>query len=156
MPYELLFQLGNLWIMPFWLLMILLPHWRWTHRIVTSLWMVVPLAVGYAVLVLPQMVNLLPALANPTPAALARLLGTPEAAVVGWLHFLAFDLFVGRWIYLDSRSRQMSAWLVSPALFFTLMFGPLGLLIYLIVRRLVGQSAKIEAGAQSSSTPMYR
>jgi hypothetical protein len=156
MPYELLFQLANLWIMPFWLLMILVPHWRWTGRILSSVWSIAPLALGYVVLVLPQVVNLLPVLANPTSAALASLLGAPEAAVIAWLHFLAFDLFVGRWIYLDSRSRRISAWLVSPTLFFTLMLGPLGLLIYLIVRRLVGQTANANDTTQANSTPVYR
>lgn len=35
--FETLFQLANLYIMPFWLLMIFLPHWSWTHRIMATL-----------------------------------------------------------------------------------------------------------------------
>lgn len=132
---EILFQISNLLVMPFWLLMILAPRWRWTQRIVGSLWIVAPPALLYAALVLPGMGQLLPALAAPSLDEIAGLLGRPEGAVIGWLHFLAFDLFVGRWAYLDSRQRQISPWLVSPALFFVLMFGPLGLLLYLLVRR---------------------
>ncbi|MFQ3592420.1 MAG: abscisic acid-deficient protein Aba4 family protein, partial [Gemmataceae bacterium] len=54
---------------------------------------------------------------------------------------LTFDLFVGRWIYLDSRERGVSVWLTGPCLFLTLMFGPLGLLGYLGVRQSVGSPA---------------
>jgi hypothetical protein len=131
---DLLFQLANLWIMPFWVLMIFLPHWSWTKRIVSNLWFIAPLALAYTVLVIPQIATLLPALANPELGALAQLLGTPAAAAIGWIHFLAFDLFVGRWLYLDSRERAISAWWVSPCLVFTLMLGPFGFLLYVALR----------------------
>ncbi len=133
---ETLFQLSNLLVMPFWLLMILLPHWRWTKRIMGSLWTVVPAALLYAVLVLPDFLALLGDLASPSLAIISTLLGTPEGATIGWVHFLAFDIFVGRWAYLDSRNQGFTAWLVSPILFFVLMFGPLGLLLYLGARAL--------------------
>ncbi len=129
-----MFQLANLWIMPFWLLMILLPHWRWTRRIISSWWIVLPLALLYAGLALPQLSTLLPVLASPTLESVAALLGMLPGAALGWIHFLAFDLFVGRWIYLDSRERAITAWLVSPCLFLTLMVGPVGLLLYWAVR----------------------
>jgi hypothetical protein len=62
------------------------------------------------------------------------MLGSPEGATVAWVHFLAFDLFVGRWIYLDARTRELPWWATSPLLFLTLMLGPIGLLAYLLVR----------------------
>ena len=155
MLIDWLFRLANFWIMPFWLLMIALPHWQWTRRILCSLWIIVPLALAYTVVVLPQVITLLPVLANPTPEGLALLLGNPAAAAIGWIHFLAFDLFVGRWIYLDSRQRAISAWLVSPCLFFTLMFGPLGFLLYLAARAIVGrtqsQNVFVNQGVQAIS-----
>ena len=67
------------------------------------------------------------------------MLGTPEGATVAWVHFLAFDLFVGRWVYLDARARGVSPWATSPLLFATLMVGPVGLLGYLAVRGWVGR-----------------
>lgn len=134
-----LFQLSNLWIMPFWLLMIFLPHWRWTKRLMALPWMVAVLALVYSVLVLPQALNVLPLLANPTLPGIAGLLGTPNGATIGWIHFLAFDMFVGRWVYLDSRTRNLTAWLASPAIFFVLMFGPFGFLLYLLISSIVGR-----------------
>lgn len=131
---ETLFSLANLYVVPFWLLMILLPHWGWTKRILNSLWIVIPLAATYALMVIPGLPLLLGSLANPTLSSIAALLGTPEGATIGWIHFLAFDLFAGRWVYLDSREKNISAWLVSPILFFVFMLGPLGLLLYLLAR----------------------
>ena len=131
---ETIFSLANLYAVPFWLLMLLLPHWQWTKKIMNSLWMVVPLAATYALLVLPGLPLLLGSLANPSLPGIATLLGSPAGATIGWIHFLAFDLFVGRWVYLDSREKNISAWLVSPILFFVFMLGPLGLLLYLLAR----------------------
>ena len=131
---ETIFILSNLFVLPFWALMIFLPHWRWTQRIMRTLWPVVVLAGVYTVLLLTQIGGVAGSLLNPTLAGSAGLLGTPAGAAVGWVHFLAFDLFVGRWAYLDSRERGISAWLVSPTLFFVFVAGPLGLLLYLAVR----------------------
>ena len=78
---------------------------------------------------------MLPKLMRPDLATIAALLGTPEAAVVAWVHFLAFDLFAGRWEYLDAQERGVSHWLLGPCLLLTLMLGPLGLLCYLGARR---------------------
>ena len=44
---ELVFQLSSLLVMPFWLLMVLLPTWRWTQRIIASPWIVAPVALLY-------------------------------------------------------------------------------------------------------------
>jgi len=131
---ETIFSLSNLLVLPFWALMIFLPHWRWTKRLIASPLIAVPTALIYAALVLPQIGSLLGALANPDVNTIAQLLGTPEGTTIGWAHFLTFDLLVGRWAYLDSRQKNISAWLVSPALFMVLMLGPLGFLLYLVVR----------------------
>jgi hypothetical protein len=129
------FELSFLLVAPFWALMILLPGWRVTRRIVGSPVVAAGPAVVYAAIAAPLLATLLPALAGPSLATIAPLLGSPEGATLAWLHFLAFDLFVGRWIYLDARERGASAWVVSPILATTLMVGPVGLLAWLAVRR---------------------
>lgn len=130
---EMVFQLSNLLVMPFWIAMIMLPHWRWTQRIMQSLWVIAPAALLYAILIIPIAPSAFVDLMNPTLTNIANLLSSPQGAAIGWVHFLAFDLFVGRWAYLDSRRRNLSAWLASPILFFILMFGPLGYVLYFLV-----------------------
>jgi hypothetical protein len=58
----------------------------------------------------------------------------PHIVVAGWIHYLIFDLFVGAWESRDAVRRGVPLWLVIPCLLGTLMFGPLGLLLYLTVR----------------------
>jgi hypothetical protein len=134
MELETLFLLSNLLVMPFWLLMILLPGWRWTRRIMQSPLVIAPPALVYVALILPNLGDILPAVLNPSLDGLIAFLSVPQAAFAGWMHYLAFDLFVGRWAYLDSRERAISAWLMVPVLFFTLMLGPIGFLLYLALR----------------------
>src|SRR5687767_12837625 len=109
---DAIFSLSNLLVMPFWLLMIALPHWRWTCRLIGSPLVVIGPVVVYVLVAAPRLPELLGSLTRPSLPEVAALLGTPEGATLAWAHFLAFDLFVGRWIYLDSRERQISAWLV--------------------------------------------
>ena len=136
MTYETLFSFSNLLTIPFWLLMILAPTWSWTRRIIGPVWIVAPAALMYAVLVLPDVGGIFGDLASPKLETIRTLLGTPQGATIGWVHFLAFDLFVGRWAYLDSRERGLNPVLTSITLFFVLMLGPFGLLLYLGLRLL--------------------
>jgi hypothetical protein len=131
---ETLFSLSSLLVMPFWFLMIFLPTWKWTKRILSSPWIVAGAALLYAALVLPSVLRVLPAVINPSLRGISSLLGTPAGATIAWLHFLAFDLFVGRWVYLEGSERNVSPFIISPILFFVLMLGPLGFLLYLVAR----------------------
>jgi hypothetical protein len=128
------FALGSLLVMPFWLLMIFAPRWRWTVRLAASPYVVAGPVLAYAALVLPSFLHLLPLVARPKLPEIVALLGQPYGTTVAWMHFLALDLFAARFIYLDARERGLSSWLVSPLLALTLLFGPLGLGVYLALR----------------------
>ncbi len=131
---ETLFKLSSLAVLPFWALMIFLPRWSATKRLMSSPLVCAAPAALYAALVIPRFAEVWRAVSSPELLGVAALLGSPVGATVGWLHFLAFDLFVGRWIYLDGRERGVHAWVMAPVLFLTLMLGPCGFLLYLIVR----------------------
>lgn len=62
------------------------------------------------------------------------LFSRPEAVLVGWVHYLAFDLWVGAWAVEDAGKRGVPHWAMVPVLFLTLMAGPVGLLVYLAAR----------------------
>lgn len=66
--------------------------------------------------------------------AVQRLFAVPELLTAGWLHFLAFDLFVGAWISEHAGELGIPHFLVLPLLALTFMFGPAGLLAYALVR----------------------
>lgn len=139
---EGVFQLSSTLVLPFWLLMIFAPRWRVTRPVMESGAPVLVLAALYTLLVLPRIGGIWADLARPELPKVAALLGSPEGATIGWIHFLAFDLFVGRWIYLDSRERRLSPGWVGPVLVLTLMFGPLGYLTYAGLRQLSGRGSE--------------
>jgi apolipoprotein N-acyltransferase len=145
---ERLFEWSSFAVMPFWALMVLLPRARVTHAVMRTPLAPALFALLYAALALPRMGALLPLLARPDLPAIAALLGSPEGATIGWVHFLAFDLFVGRWAYLDAQERGLSPWMMAPVLLLMLMFGPLGLLAYLALRA-VSSRAKAPAKMRS-------
>jgi hypothetical protein len=68
-------------------------------------------------------------------AAVSMLFSNNWLLLGGWLHYLAFDLLVGRWEAVDARERGITPWLVAPCLLLTFMFGPAGWLLYCGVRR---------------------
>src|SRR5882762_6162065 len=152
----LLFRVSNLLVLPFWALIILLPRWRWTARIMRSPFVSAAPALLYAALVLPRLSTIWPAISRPTLTGIAALLGSPEGATIAWIHFLAFDLFIGRWIFLDSQERRLSALLTAPVLFLTLMLGPLGFLIYLVLRAVARSREAGKIGSQISAAKVNR
>jgi apolipoprotein N-acyltransferase len=140
---DTLFQLANLYVMPFWLLAIALPRREWALRIMRSPLIVLPLALTYVAVLFGLAGGGTDGNAGggglslssfATLQGVMTLLGTPQGTLAGWVHFLAFDLFTGRWIYLDAHERGIHPALVALPLFFTLMLGPLGLTLYLALR----------------------
>lgn len=64
----------------------------------------------------------------------AALLSTREALLAGWVHYLAFDLFVGAWEVREGRRLFLPFAAVAPCLLLTFVSGPLGLLVFLLLR----------------------
>lgn len=133
MSMSQLFGLTFPLVAPFWALMILAPGWSWTRRIVSSPLIIAPVCVLYLVLVLPRLPELIPAVTQPRLAGFQELMAEPGAATVVWAHIIAFDLFVGRWMYLRSRELGIHPLLMAPLLLLTILFAPIGALLFLAV-----------------------
>ena len=131
---DTVFSLSSLLVLPFWALMIFAPLWRVTRTIIQSPLVIAPAALLYAVLVLPGIATVLPAVFNPNLEGIRTLLSSESGATIAWVHFLAFDLFVGRWAYLESRGLGLNVFAMAVVLFFILMLGPIGALLYLGLR----------------------
>lgn len=134
MTPQALFDLAFPLAAPFWLLMIVAPAWGRTHRIVSSPLIVVPPLLVYVALLLPQFAAFAAPVVSPDLPGLTAVLGTPAGAAAIWAHAIGFDLFVGRWMYLDARERGIHPLVMAPVLVLTILLSPLGLLTYLIIR----------------------
>ncbi|WP_300036144.1 ABA4-like family protein [uncultured Roseobacter sp.] len=69
-----------------------------------------------------------------TLADVMELFSYEQAALAGWVHFLAFDLFIGAWVCRTARMEGIRFWFVAPCLPLVFMFGPAGLLAFQAVR----------------------
>jgi hypothetical protein len=67
-------------------------------------------------------------------ADVMRLFDNPAVALAGWLHYLAFDLFVGAWIIRTARAEGIPHILALPCLLPTFLFGPAGFLAFTALR----------------------
>jgi hypothetical protein len=131
----ILFKLTFLLIAPFWALMIFAPGWSWTRRIAESHLIVLPPVVIYVVLMIPVLPELLPLVTRPELAELAEFASTDAGAALVWAHMIAWDLFVGRWMYLEGRRLNVHPLVMAPVLVITILLAPVGLPLFLIVRK---------------------
>jgi Domain of unknown function (DUF4281) len=130
---ELIFKLCSIGVLPVWLLLVLAPRWQWTDRIVHRIWIPGLLAAAYGFLLLTRPPMPQGAGFGSLPAVMI-LLGSTYGALIGWIHFLAFDLFIGAWQVRDARRLAIHHGWVVPGLLGTFMYGPVGLLWYFAVR----------------------
>src|SRR5690242_10979530 len=101
---DTLFWLANALVVPVWSLMIVLPRWAGTRRLLQSAWIIAPTAIMYVLLAGTQAGSLLAATGDLSLAGLVALFSTPAGALLAWIHMLTLDLFAGRWIYLDGTA----------------------------------------------------
>jgi hypothetical protein len=78
-------------------------------------------------------------------ADVRALFSSDALLLAGWLHYLAFDLFVGAWEVRTARVEGIPHLLVLPCLALTFLFGPVGLLLFLALRLARGQRFALEA-----------
>ena len=146
MNWDMIFGFANAWALLGWVILALAPKREIVVPIVFFAGSVL-LACLYAGLIIPLMAGLIsdggptgrPAADLTSLAGVMALFDSPGGATIGWIHYLAFDLFVGTWISRNADRHRVSRWFQIPILFFTLMAGPIGLLLYLLLRQLKGE-----------------
>lgn len=130
MTAEQIFNAANIFVLPFWALMILLPNWGITRKVMNSFIPFVVLAILYIYLFITSITpENAAALSNPKLADIARFFADEKATATGWIHFLVMDLFVGRWIYWEGQ--RTGVWTIH-SLALSLFAGPMGLLSHII------------------------
>jgi hypothetical protein len=125
-----LFHLCSYAVVPGWLLLAFAPRWRWTHRIATFI-LVLPLAALYLGLFAASWNSTLSFSSLDQVYALFQ---DPTMVLIGWIHYLIFDLFIGSWEVRDAQQTGIPHLLVIPCLLGTFLVGPIGLLAYLVLK----------------------
>lgn len=132
MTPDALFQIANPIAMIGWLALIAAPFApRLTDTIAT---LIIPLlmAVAYSALILAYWSGAVGGYGS-LPDVMT-LLANPQIALAGWIHYLAFDLFVGAWATRTARTEGIPHLLVLPNLALIFLFGPAGFLTFSALR----------------------
>lgn len=134
MSPEAVFSLASTIVLPQWLLMVLAPRWFVTKWLMDSYLIPVCLAVIYIIYLFgggPVDFG-----AFGTLAGVKQLFskGGDGVMLAGWVHYLAFDLVAGTVVVRDSQKNAIPHWLIVVPLFFCFMLGPVGLLLYWLIR----------------------
>ena len=135
---DALFWFSSLYILPFWLMMWFAPTHERTAAMLRSEWVyLAPLAAAYTIAVIPNLLDIFIQLGSdmPTPDIVVGLFSEREVILIGWLHYLAFDLFVGRWTWQRLVATEKPIYISMPVLVLSMMVAPLGALLGLLVTR---------------------
>jgi hypothetical protein len=139
---EALFSLASAAVLPGWALLVLVPRWKWTARLVGPVLIPALLSLLYLYLLAARWAILANGFGS--LATVRRLFDDPAVLLAGWVHYLAFDLFIGSWEVRDAQRLALPHLLVVPCLLLTLLFGPVGFLSYLVVRGSVRRRLRID------------
>lgn len=133
----LFFTFGNLAAMVGWLLLVVVPRWQLTRKVYFfgGIFAGV-IGLAYTLLLFSSILTSgsLPDFSSIN--GVRTLMADDRALVAGWLHYLCFDLFVGSWQVQEAEKHRINRFLMILPLFFTFIAGPLGLLIFLVIRKL--------------------
>jgi len=132
MSLETYFSIVGTLAMSGWVILIFLPRrWPLVNRI-PALYIPVLLSLTYSVFIGLYFFSAEGGF--DTLANVQTLFLTPEVALAGWVHYLAFDLLVGSWVARQSDQLNISRLIQAPILVLSFMFAPLGYLLFVMIR----------------------
>ncbi|MEL6916842.1 MAG: ABA4-like family protein [Bacteroidota bacterium] len=127
------FSLANLTAMPMWVLMILFPNWKVTRFLIDFKIIPLLLAIVYAIYIFLA-IRTGGGMDFGSLGSVMALFTQENAVLAGWVHYLAFDLLVGMWMLNQNKTLGIHQLLMAPCLFATFMFGPIGFLLFIIIK----------------------
>lgn len=129
---ESLFAFAGTIVLLGWLLLVFLPRWQYSAPLIAGLLIPVLLSFLYGWLIVSNI-----GVGGGGYGSLAevrQLFSNDFLLLAGWVHYLAFDLFIGSWQVRDAQQHGIHHLAVVPCLVLTFLFGPVGLLLYLALR----------------------
>lgn len=127
------FSIAGMLTMPMWVLLILLPKWKVTRFLIDYKIIPIILSIIYAIYIIIALIDG-GMMDFGSLESVMQLFTVENAVLAGWIHYLAFDLLVGMWIVNQNRSLKIHPIILAPCLFGTFMFGPVGFLVFMMIR----------------------
>lgn len=133
MRLDTLFLAANAVALVGWIALVAAP-WRRAAMIVVARIAATALAVGYVAIFLTTRRSAPDLTLDYSLPGIAAFFDVPGYLLVGWVHYLAFDLWVGSWEAEEAGRSGLPHAVLLPCLFLTFMLGPVGLLAFLVAR----------------------
>ena len=135
---EILFYWVNLGVLPFWLVLIFFPYSNLSRYFVTSIFPVLLLSGAYIFVLYKSYLNSYDFMNNFSLYLsidhLLNLFSNKLYLMIFWIHFISINLFTGGWIVKDSQKLNINKVLIIIPLVITYLIGPMGLLLYWLIR----------------------
>ena len=144
---EILYFWVNLGVLPFWLILIFFPQSNLSKYFVTSIFPFLLLGGAYVFTLYKSYINVYDFGSNfelyLSISNLSTLFSNDLFLMLFWIHFISINLFVGGWIVKDSQKFMINKILVGIPLIITYLIGPLGILIYWLIRIFFAKSISL-------------
>jgi len=127
------FSIAGMLAMPMWILMIFLPKWSVTRFLIDFKIIPLLLSVIYAIYIFIA-IREGGMMDFGSLGSVMELFTVENAVLAGWVHYLAFDLLIGMWMLDLNKKLNIHQVLMAPCLFGTFMFGPVGFLLFMIIK----------------------
>ena len=135
---EMVYLWLNLGVLPFWFILIIFPKSQICKVFITSIFPILILSLAYTYLLYISYINDYEFFKNFELylglSEISNLFENQSFLILFWVHFLAMNLFCGSWMVNDSQMFGMNKFLVSIPLIITYLIGPIGIVIYWIIR----------------------
>ena len=127
------FSIASTIALPMWILMIFLSKWKVTRFLID--FKIIPLALAfiYAIYIF-QAIQISGMMDFGSLKSVMKLFTEENAVLAGWVHYLAFDLLIGMWMLDQNKELKINQLLIAPCLFLTFMLGPIGFLLFIIIK----------------------
>jgi hypothetical protein len=144
---EMVYLWLNLGVLPFWFILIIFPKSQICKVFITSIFPIFILSLAYTYLLYISYINDYEFFKNFELylglSEISNLFENQSFLILFWVHFLAMNLFCGSWMVNDSQMFGMNKFLVSIPLIITYLIGPIGIVIYWIIRIFYAKRIKL-------------
>ena len=133
MTPTIVFSIASVIALPMWVLMLFFSKWKVTQFLID--FKVIPLALAfmYAIYIF-QAIQTSGMMDFGSLTSVITLFTEENAVLAGWIHYLAFDLIVGMLVLDQNKELKINQLVMAPCLFLTFMLGPIGFLLFMIIK----------------------
>ena len=146
LTFESIYLWTNFGVIPFWLMLIFIPNYRTTQVLTNSVILPLILACAYSYTIYQVIILEEPMLdifrLYLSLDSLYTIFSIESFLLVFWLHFVSLNLFIGSWLSRDAIKYSMPRSLVFTPLILVYFSGPIGLVVYWIVRVVYARKLK--------------